>query len=1205
MANKLETRTIKVLIDETDLNRKLEKDIALSEKLTKKLTTLPSGSEQWKAVDQQLKNVNARIKQYNDVLAGKVGPSENMLIQRQKELNRQLKQMPIELRKASMQAKELEQIATVLSKIKNEQRQVNAGLNQMNAKQGGFFTSLKTGIASVFGGNLVTKAFDAVKSFIVDGIAYSKQLGKSAANLSSLTGLTGVNLEFLKRQAKELSQSTVEGNIRITKSAEAIQNAYTVVGSQRPELLKSKEALGEVTKNALILAEAAQTDLDTAVKGVTTTLNQFEMEGKESGRIINVLAAGSKEGAGDVNYLAVALEKSGTAMKFSNLVLEEGVGLIETLAPKFSSPEMAGTQLKNTLLKLEAAADKNLRPSIVGLIPALEHLKAMNMDTAEMVQFFGTENINTATILRDSIPEIQRYTAAVTGTSVALEQAAINTDTEAAKSEQARNKRMNAAASWGKILTPAITAAEFALGHYLEKTAELIEGETPLTNSIRSTKAEFNAEMKVLMDANISMEQRSQLITDINKKYGEYLPFLIDEKTSYYELGHALESANNSLDKRIMLMMKEEVIGRKTKEIADSYEVEMLTLKQIEKLKQEGVKEDDMRMKTFRLVLQQEADKRNGYLKDISDVGEMVDKEMENLRRQQKKVDGIGSTLNPGKLPSDLDAEKQIEATQARLDNLNKTVAEQTTNASKLTLGALEEQLKAYQDELKETEIGSRRFFELNALIAKKTKEIEKATSKGKSPEEIAKEKEAQFRHQEKVEQDYWNNVFDFQERGIAMDGQMASEKVLGMLKIKETADKVQDSLKKASKEVQDEIAKNALAEVQARHAVLQKAISDENASLAERLAALEELKQAELAALTITDETRAELAKQGITEEQYFAQQRLQIEQNHAQQVEDIRRESIQKQVEAMAEYATQATGIYNSLNQVISNGEQGKIDQFHKDRDSELEELEKQHERKLISDAAYEAKKKSINDKYRSQEAAIKKRQFERQKIADMIQTTINTFVAVSKVLANPILAGIVGAAGAAQVAAIASQRVPEFGKGVDLTGIGRSHANGGLPIIDPVTGRPVAEVEEGEVILSKNTAKNNRFLIDKLLYSSLYNNGQQVDISGQVPKFNFSNITKAAPMFQQGALVGSNIRPVSDTTLPPSLPSVPSASNYNAADQDMKALMVQQNQLLVQLLNRWNHGVKAFYGDAEVRKITERQTDFSTADGTADLN
>lgn len=100
---------------------------------------------------------------------------------------------------------------------------------------------------------------------------------------------------------------------------------------------------------------------------------------------------------------------------------------------------------------------------------------------------------------------------------------------------------------------------------------------------------------------------------------------------------------------------------------------------------------------------------------------------------------------------------------------------------------------------------------------------------------------------------------------------------------------------------------------------------------------------------------------------------------------------------------------------------------------------------------------------EKYFNQELALdakrkelQKKQFENQKIASIIQATINTAVGVTSALivpapAGPILAAIVGALGAVQIGVIAAQPTPEFKQGgftpldnSDSTAVGVVHAN-----------------------------------------------------------------------------------------------------------------------------------------------------------------
>lgn len=337
---------------------------------------------------------------------------------------------------------------------------VNLRLNNLNgtAKTTGLsFGSMADGFNKYFG--VITAVAASLTGLVFSFrkvVDVFNEFEKKLDNLSALTGLTGDNLTWLSQQAKEMSTGVVEGNVRITQSADAIVDAYTKVGSARPELLKNKEDLNMVTQEAIILSEAANTELQPAVTALAGVLNQFNAPASDSRRIINALAAGSKEGAGEIPYLTEAIEKSGTVAADAGMSYEELVGTIETLAPRMTQPEMAGRSLRAVLLKLQEGAD-DTNPAIVGITTAMENLGKKNLSVAELVKMFGVENITAAKILINNVGEMKNYISAVTGTSVALEQAAINTDNNSSKLAQAQNRVQLMSIELGEKLAPALT----------------------------------------------------------------------------------------------------------------------------------------------------------------------------------------------------------------------------------------------------------------------------------------------------------------------------------------------------------------------------------------------------------------------------------------------------------------------------------------------------------------------------------------------------------------------------------------------------------------------------------------------------------------------------------------------------------------------------------------------------------------------------
>lgn len=275
----------------------------------------------------------------------------------------------------------------------------------------------------------------------------------AAANLKALTGLDDDNIAWLKQQAEMLSTTMEASGLRVRKSATEILEAYMLVGSKKPELLKDKEALNAVTIEAMRLAEAAKMELKDAVAGVTLAMNQYGASAEEAARYVNVLAAGSKFGAVGVATQTESIVKAGVAANMAKVPIEQLVGVLETLGERGIEGQIAGTQLKTFFLKLEAGA-KETRPSVVGLQQALETLAAKNLSVTELTKMFGLESISTAQALISSADKVKYYTDAVTGTNTAVEQAAINSDTTAARMAQVRNQINLTGQELAKTLAP-------------------------------------------------------------------------------------------------------------------------------------------------------------------------------------------------------------------------------------------------------------------------------------------------------------------------------------------------------------------------------------------------------------------------------------------------------------------------------------------------------------------------------------------------------------------------------------------------------------------------------------------------------------------------------------------------------------------------------------------------------------------------------
>lgn len=337
-------------------------------------------------------------------------------------------------------------VTAELQKIKTEVQETEGWLSRFNngfAKWGGL---LATGAATITG---VSMALNTLRNN-----RDSKE--SSQAELKALTGLDDSSIQWLTEQAEQLSTTMDESGLRIRQSSDEILQAYMLIGSKKPELLKDKEALNAVTIEAMRLAAAAKIDLKDAVTATTISLNMYGESADQAARYVNVLAAGSKEGAADVSAQAASIKNAGVAASGAGVSIEQLQGTIQMLAEKGLEAEPAGTALRKFFLVLQTGPDET-NPKVVDLQTALENLNKKSLTAAQIQTMFGEEAYSAATILIDNADKVRQYTEAVTDTNIAMEQAAINSDTNEAKMAQYRNSIKEAGIELMERLNPSLS----------------------------------------------------------------------------------------------------------------------------------------------------------------------------------------------------------------------------------------------------------------------------------------------------------------------------------------------------------------------------------------------------------------------------------------------------------------------------------------------------------------------------------------------------------------------------------------------------------------------------------------------------------------------------------------------------------------------------------------------------------------------------
>lgn len=211
------------------------------------------------------------------------------------------------------------------------------------------------------------------------------------------------------------------------------------------------------------------------------------------------------------------------------------------------------------------------------------------------------------------------------------------------------------------------------------------------------------------------------------------------------------------------------------------------------------------------------------------------------------------------------------------------------------------------------------------------------------------------------------------------------------------------------------------------------------------------------------------------------IADQESKINQDKNQELIDSDKEAAEKRKIIIQEVSDNAIKVYSLIFDFIKAGNDSDLQNIESQKtassdkfDSEAAALEKQNERKFISDRVYEEKKADLLKRRKDSELKldaemrrIKTQQAQADKTKAIFDTIINTAVGITKALPNVALVAFTAILGAAQLALITAQPLPKFKEGISYLPLGRNKAGTDtIPVM----------ADEGERIVSKKKNLKN---------------------------------------------------------------------------------------------------------------------------------
>ncbi len=216
---------------------------------------------------------------------------------------------------------------------------------------------------------------------------------------------------------------------------------------------------------------------------------------------------------------------------------------------------------------------------------------------------------------------------------------------------------------------------------------------------------------------------------------------------------------------------------------------------------------------------------------------------------------------------------------------------------------------------------------------------------------------------------------------------------------------------------------------------------------------------------------------------DQLLADERLLIVEESEARIAELKDEAREEEAEKVIEAAQQTADVvsdsFNAINDIAKLVGEKKLKEIDIQDKKELKKIDDLEKSKIITAAEATKQREALEEESEKKRQEIERKAFIRNKIARILQATIDTAAAVVGALKNPPgppatipFAVAAGALGAAQIGVIAAQQFAFGGKVKRSRVGGRSHAEGGTKYVGQDGN--AFEVERGEdIFVLKRTA------------------------------------------------------------------------------------------------------------------------------------
>lgn len=987
--------------------------------------------------------------------------------------------------------------------LKNE---LSIGLNKVGISTG---TMAKGFVA----GQLAMKGLQMIWTELKQGIKTAMEFEATNSKLAAILGTTSDKIKELKLSARELGATT-----KYTASeATNLQLELAKLGFSVVEIQQS-------TKYILQFAQATGARLSEAAALAGAALRMFNADTTETERYVSAMAVATTKSALSFSYLQTAMPIAGSVAKTFGFEIEDVLALLGKLADAGVDASSAATATRNILLNLANGGGK-LSKTLGGnvktlddFVKGLKQAKDKGIELAEMLDITDKRSVNAFANFVNGADDIEALRKSITGV----------TDDFAKMADEMGNNTAGSlkglSSAWDELMitiygnTGIIRDTVDLIADAVRDMATLLGGVQQVAdklankgNTYSATEEDYKKDLDVI-------EKRTQVLIKAGEKEieakkkarKEQLDLLnmtlLQENKALAKAKEDYENAYaNSIDDSASKYIRENA-----KSVLKTLAIEYSTY-------QSSVNVLEARRKRLGSDIKPEGNTGSG----VSSLSDKEKRELEKAARERQKL------------------QEQIQESELSLmdEGLNKELAKISLGYNKkiaaikgggkdeiAARNALGKEMKAKLDE-----------FTVKYNSDRERKDVENALAvvkKGSQEEldlklhQLELQREAEIDSAEKTGEDVFLIDEKYAKKRQELYEKHASDQVLLIAENAAHEQSIRDeeyimdtlALKKqlASKEItQQEYAER---EYQLKLDYARKTTE----------AAIDALEMQLNAEKNLGPDERAKLAEQLQKAKADLARQEAEAEIEAIEKIEKADEKSKNKRIKNVEKWLQVASQAVGAIGDLVSTVYDGQIEKIEKEQDAndekydkDIERIENLAETGAITEEEAEARKRaakiqteSKNKELERQKQEIAYKQAIWNKGTQVAETGIATARGIMEAfklgpIAGAIMAAVVGAMGAIQVATILATPIPSYAEGTKDTA---GHRGGTALVGD--AGKQEVVMYKGQAWITPDTPT----LVDIPKGAQVFPDVDELDLSSfdisdlHSPTFSPSNISSA---------------------------------------------------------------------------------------------